>query len=329
MLVACASSAPDPEPIVIGLVTKTEENPFFVTLREAAEDLTQELRFELRSYSGEYDGDNESQVQAIEALVDEGAQAILLTPSDPVALVDSVARARRAGLLVIALDTPFARPDQVDATIATDNYRAGQLVGRWARARLGVDAARAGLVTLDLSAEQITVDVQRHQGMLSGFGIEIGDSERKYDERDPRVLGAGATAGSLDGGRREMLRLARKLPVIRLVYAINEPAARGAREALEQLGRANDILIVTIDGSCSGVADVAAGRIGATAAQDPVRMVRLALETALAHLRTGSSPHISPDTDFVDSGVTLVTDEPVAGLPSIVTSEALERCWGD
>jgi len=328
LLVACENSAPDDEPVVIGLVTKTERNPFFVTLREAAEALTPELEMDLRSYSGEFDGDTRSQVQAIEALVEAGAQAILLTPSDPSALAASVSRARSAGVLVIALDTPFAQADQVDATIATDNFRAGQLIGRWARARLRDDAATAGIVTLDLSMEQITVDVERHQGMLSGFGIEIGDPELKYDERDPRILGAGATAGSLEGGRREMLRLASELPQVRLVYAINEPAARGAREAIEQLGRANEILIVTIDGSCSGVADVAAGRIGATAMQDPLRMVRLALEAVAAYLRTGASPLISPDIDFVDSGVTLVTDAPVSGLPSIRTAEALERCWG-
>ncbi len=328
LLVACENSAPDDEPVVIGLVTKTERNPFFVTLREAAEALTPELEMDLRSYSGEFDGDTRSQVQAIEALVEAGAQAILLTPSDPSALAASVSRARSAGVLVIALDTPFAQADQVDATIATDNFRAGQLIGRWARARLRDDAATAGIVTLDLSMEQITVDVERHQGMLSGFGIEIGDPELKYDERDPRILGAGATAGSLEGGRREMLRLASELPQVRLVYAINEPAARGAREAIEQLGRANEILIVTIDGSCAGVADVAAGRIGATAMQDPLRMVRLALEAVAAYLRTGASPLISPDIDFVDSGVTLVTDAPVSGLPSIRTAEALERCWG-
>ena len=210
-------SVPDDEPVVIGLVTKTEASPFFVTLREAAEALTQERELELRSYSGEFDGDTRSQVQAIAELVEAGARAILLTPSEPSALAESVSRARDAGLLVIALDTPFARTDLVDATIATDNFRAGQLIGRWARARLGDHAATAGIVTLDLSAAQVTVDVQRQQGMLSGFGIAIGDPERKYDERDSRILGAGATAGSREGGRREMLRLARELPEIRLV----------------------------------------------------------------------------------------------------------------
>ena len=121
---------------IIGLITKTDTNPFFVKMREGAAARADELGVELRTFAGRYDGDNEAQVSAIESLVAAGAKGILITPSDPAALADTVARARDEGLLVIALDTPFDPADAADATFATDNFRAGVLIGEWAKAKM-------------------------------------------------------------------------------------------------------------------------------------------------------------------------------------------------
>ena len=131
---AAASFASAPafaEDIIIGLVTKTSTNPFFVKMKEGAEARAKELGVELRSFAGKYDGDNEAQIEAIESLVAAGAKGILITPSDPVGLADTVARAREAGVLVIALDTPFDPADVADATFATDNRKAGELIAEF------------------------------------------------------------------------------------------------------------------------------------------------------------------------------------------------------
>ncbi len=147
---------------IVGLITKTNTNPFFVKMREGAEARAKEVGLEFRSFAGKYDGDTEAQIEAIESLVAAGARGILITPSDPAALADTVRRAREAGLLVIALDTPFDPPEAADATFATDNRLAGELIGRWAAATMGEGAATAKIATLDLSPAQITVDVLRN-----------------------------------------------------------------------------------------------------------------------------------------------------------------------
>jgi fructose transport system substrate-binding protein len=67
---------------IVGLITKTNTNPFFVKMKQGAEEKAQELGMELRSFAGEYDGDNEAQVAAIENLIAAGAKGILITPSD-------------------------------------------------------------------------------------------------------------------------------------------------------------------------------------------------------------------------------------------------------
>ena len=91
----------------------------------AAPATTGELGVELRSFAGRYDGDTATQIEAVETLTAAGAAGILIAPSDPSALAGAVGKARAAGLLVIALDTPFDPADTVDATFATDNFRAG------------------------------------------------------------------------------------------------------------------------------------------------------------------------------------------------------------
>ena len=148
------------------LITKTDTNPFFVKMKEGAEAKAAELGIELKSYAGKIDGDHESQVAAIEACIADGAKGILLTASDTKAIVDSVKAARDAGLLVIALDTPLDPIDAADATFATDNFRAGLLIGQWAKATMGDAAADAKIGLLDLAISQPSVDVLRDQGFL-------------------------------------------------------------------------------------------------------------------------------------------------------------------
>ena len=96
------------EQMVVGLITKTNTNPFFVKMREGAKAKAVSLGIELRTFSGKYDGDHQSQVNAIESLISVGAKGVLITASDTAAIVPVVKQARKAGLLVIALDTPLS-----------------------------------------------------------------------------------------------------------------------------------------------------------------------------------------------------------------------------
>lgn len=313
---------------IVGLITKTNTNPFFVKMREGAETRAAEMDVELRSYAGRYDGDVESQVEAIESLIAAEAKGILITPSDSAAVVPSLKRARDAGILVIALDTPLDPPSAADATFATDNFKAGELIGQWARARLGDDAEDAKIALLDLNANEISVDVARNQGFLKGFGIDLNDPNDIGDEDDPRIVGNDITQGAEEGGRRAMENLMQRDPGINVVYTINEPAAAGAYEALRSFGMADQALIVSVDGGCPGVRNVAEGVIGATSMQFPLRMAARGLEAVVAYAETGEKPEPTAGLDFVNTGVELVTDDPVEGIPSISSEEGLELCWG-
>ncbi|WP_425292453.1 sugar ABC transporter substrate-binding protein [Cereibacter sphaeroides] len=310
------------------LITKTDTNPFFVKMKEGATAKAQELGITLKSYAGRIDGDSESQVAAIETCIADGAKGILITASDTKGIVPSVQKAREAGLLVIALDTPLDPIDAADGTFATDNFLAGELIGKWARARMGDEAGDARIALLNLDVSQPSVDVLRNQGFLQGFGVELGDKTRWGDEDDPRIVGQEVTQGNEEGGRRAMESLLAQDPTINLVHTINEPAAAGAYEALKSIGREADVLIVSVDGGCPGVQNVKDGVIGATSQQYPLQMAALGVEAIAAFAKDGTKPATSEGKDFTDTGVALVTDQPVEGVESIDSTKGAELCWG-
>ena len=312
---------------LVGLVTKTDTNPFFVKMKEGAQQAASSAGATVQSFAGKQDGDNQSQVDAIENLIASGAKGILITPSDSKAIVPSVDKARAAGLLVIALDTQLEPADAADATFATDNYKAGLLIGQWAKSKFAKDGKQAKIALLDLNPNQVSVDVQRDQGFLEGFGVDVKDKARIGDESDPRIVGHDVTDGAPEGGRTAMENLLQKDPSINLVYTINEPAAAGAYEALKAVGKEKDVTIVSVDGGCPGVENVKNGVIGATSQQYPLKMAEEGVKAIVAYSKDETKPD-QGGKDFIDTGVTLITDKPVDGVESKDTAFGLENCWG-
>jgi fructose transport system substrate-binding protein len=174
----------------------------------------------------------------------------------------------------------------------------------------------------------VPVDVLRNQGFLQGFGVDVKDVKVMYDEDDPRIVGGQPTMGAEEGGRTAMETLMQRDPGINVVHTINEPAAAGAYEALRAFGKADDVLVVSVDGGCPGVRNVAEGVIGATSMQFPLLMASMGVEAVVKYAETGEKPEPTPGLDFFNTGVQLVTDNPVDGLPSITSEEALKLCWG-
>jgi fructose transport system substrate-binding protein len=332
-----ASLAPVPEgdTVQVTLITKDSINPFFIAMQEGAKAAAEKDNVELTIAAGKADGDEDGQIQAIENAISRGDQGILIVPNGP-GVNPAIVKARDAGLFVIALDTPPDPADTVDITFATDNFKAGELTGKWANATMAGKPATIAL--LDLFSDKIvSVDYNRDQGFLEGMGIDVADGEANGDEAptgsysggDYEIVGNESTNGAEDGGRTAMENLLSKNPNINVVYTINEPAAYGAYQALQAAGKESDVILVSVDGGCAGVANVKDGIIGATSQQYPVRMAQLGVE-AIAKLATdGTKPTTSAGLDFYDTGVALVTDKPVDGVESIDTTEATDLCWGE
>ena len=308
------------------LITKNNTNPFFVKMKEGAEAAATAAGLEFQAFAGVTEGDAAPQITAIENCVASGAKGILITPSND-SVGPALKDARAAGILVIALDTPLADAEAQDITFATDNFEAGLLIGKWAAATLGAEAANAKIGMLDINADNISVDVQRDTGFLVGFGIEVPDLSVMGSESDPRVIGHQTSQASVEGGVTAMENLLAIEPGINVVYTINEPAAEGAYQALQNAGK-TDVLIVSVDGGCPGIANVKAGLIGATSQQYPLKMAGLGIDAIAAFAKDGTKPAVTEGLTFFNTGVNLVTDKPAEGVPSIDSTKGTELCWG-
>ena len=308
-LTACSSS--DSDSVKVGLITKTDSNPYFVKLREAAQAQADSNGAELVALAGAFDGDNEGQVAAIENLVGQGVKGILITPNSSTGVLDAIKKARDAGVVVIALDTATDPEDAVDATFATDNKAAGVSQGAWVKATLGTTAPQ--VIMLDGTAGG-TVDTFRHDGFLEG--MDLTDSS-------PEIVGQENTNGDQTKAQTAMENLLQRAPGVNALYTINEPAAAGAYQAIQSAGRADQITIGSIDGSCTGIANVKSGIIGATVLQFPAKMAEQGVDAVVKFAEDGTKP-----SGFNDTGSQLVTDQPVDGIDSQDTAWGEENCWG-
>ncbi len=275
--VASAGTASKSAAIKVGLITKTDDNPFFVKMRQGATAQAKKLGAQLITAAGKSTSDNAGEITAIENMVTAGVKGILITPSDAKAENPAITKARKAGVLVIALDSPTTPKSVVNALFATNNFKAGVLIGKYARA-----ATKGKTVTIAMLDEHAgsSVGALRHGGFLNGFGIKDGDSQ---------IACVGNGGGDTPDSQTAMENCLQKSPNIDVVYTINEPSAAGAWTALQNAGKSQgDVTIVSVDGGCQGVRNVKAGIIDATSQQYPLKMAALGVKAVVRYAKTGN-----------------------------------------
>ena len=299
--------------ITAGLITKQEANPYWVTMRKVAEKTAGDDNVELLTATGKSDVDNQSQVAALEDMTADGAKGILIAPADSKAIVPAIEKARQAGVTVIAVDTPTDPRSAVDALFATNNERAGELIGQYAKARAAGTSPKIAMLDL---APGITSGQLRHDGFLKGFGLKNGD---------PEIVGSVDTEGDRAKAEAGMTQLLQQHPDINVVYTVNEPAAFGAAAALKAAGMGNDdVILVSVDGGCDAIKNgVRPGVIDATVQQYPENMARKGIEAIADAAGGGPKP-----SGYLDTGVELITGKHVDGVDSKDVAFGVRNCWG-
>src|SRR6185436_19010181 len=313
-LVAAASATTSSKSatIKVGLITKDATNPFFVKMRAGATQAAKKLGAKLSYAAGKSSSDNASQIAAIENMTTAGVKGILITVADGKAENAAIAKARKRGVIVIALDSPTVPPSATNALFATNNFNAGVLIGKYARA-----ATKGKTVTIGMLDEHAgsSVGALRHNGFLKGFGIKGSNSQ---------IACVGNGEGQTAPSQTAMENCLQKNPNINVVYTINEPSAAGAWTALKNAGKTQDgTTIVSVDGGCAGVRNVKAGVIDATSQQYPLRMASLGVDATVRYAKTGKKV-----SGYTDTGVNLIAKTAVAGVPSKSVAYGLANCWG-
>src|SRR5215204_2350785 len=311
---AAASAKPTAtaQSIQVGLITKDVTNPFFVKMRLGATREAKRLGAGLKYAAGKSSSDNAAQIAAIENMTTAGVKGILITVADGKAENAAIAKARKAGVVVIALDTPTVPQSATNALFATNNFNAGVLIGKYARA-----ATKGKTVTIAMLDEHAgsSVGALRHNGFLKGFGIK---------GNNPQIACVGNGEGQTAPSQTAMENCLQKNPNINVVYTINEPSAAGAWVALKKAGKKQAaVTIVSVDGGCAGVRNVRAGVIDATSQQYPLKMASLGVAAVVAYAKGGRKA-----SGYTDTGVNLIAGKAVAGVPSRSVAYGLANCWG-
>src|SRR5215218_3313909 len=298
--------------IKVGLITKDVTNPFFVKMKQGATAQARKLGAQLIYQAGKSSSDNASQITAIENMVTSGVKGILITVADAKAENAAIAKARKAKVLVIALDSPTNPRSATDALFATNNFNAGILIGKYARA-----ATKGKTVTIAMLDEHAgsSVGILRHNGFLKGFGIKGSNKQ---------IACVGNGQGQTAPSQTAMENCLQKNPKIDIVYTINEPSAAGAWTALKKAGKKqNAVTIVSVDGGCAGVRNVRANVIDATSQQYPLKMASLGVAAVVKYAKTGKKAR-----GYTDTGVNLIAKKALPGVKSKSVKYGLANCWG-
>src|SRR5439155_44347 len=128
-------------------------------------------------------------------------------------------------LLAVVVATSTVPQSATNALFATNNFNAGVMIGKYARA-----ATKGKTVTIGMLDEHAgsSVGALRHNGFLKGFGIKSGNSQ---------IACVGNGEGQTAPSQTAMENCLQKSPNINVVYTINEPSAAGAWTALKNAGK--------------------------------------------------------------------------------------------
>jgi len=320
----------------VALILKEFTNPYWISMENSAKAEAAKEGVQLQVFAGNSDDDTTSQINQIDNAISAGDKGIIIALNGD-AVNASLEQARKAGLLVVAVDTPPIPASVADVTYATDNTQAGTLDGKWESAKLAGKSADIAMLD-DLANQVITVDVDRDHGFLQGMGIPVGNPGVNGQEPKSGHYTGGKggsysiacqqpTNGSQTGGQSAMETCLSKDPNINVVYAINEPAAEGAAVALKAAGKTG-VSLVAIDGGCKNLPFVTSGQIGATAGQFPGKMAVDGVDAIAQFAKTGKKPANEAGQDFFNTGTELYAATAQPGVASITPSAAAKTCWG-
>ncbi|WP_131114318.1 ABC transporter substrate-binding protein [Lichenihabitans psoromatis] len=272
MIASGAASAKDLKSIGISLGSLG--NPFFIALSKGAEAEAKKTNPNVKVQTVGYDYDLGKQVTQIDNFIASGVDLILLNPGDPKALKPAIAKAQKAGIIVVAVDT-YA--DGADAAVTTDNIQAGQIACQYI-----VDKLNAKGDVIIENGPQVSSVIDRVVGCKKAFGAASG----------LKILSSDQDAkGSRDGGLSVMQSLLTRFQKVDAIFAINDPQAIGSNLAAKQQNRSN-IIITSVDGAPdieAALKDANSPMIQASASQDPYLMARKAVQVGVDIL-SGKKP---------------------------------------
>ena len=260
---------------VIGVSLLTLENPFFKVIGDTI--VEEGLQEGYKTFLVSADKDAAKQGNQVKDFLVNKVAAIVLSPCDSKSIVPVIREANESGVPVFTVDIPCNEPGVIIATqVATDNLGGGREAGRAMIEMLGDDGGNVAILHFK-QAESCQLRVQGFREVIEAHNNSGGPTIRIMTE-----LESGAAK---DGGAKAMDDAMQAFPDIRGVFAINDPAALGARAAIEKAGKTDQIRIIGFDGQPEGKQAIRDGKIYADPIQFPDRMGKEIVQAIVRYSR--------------------------------------------
>lgn len=270
------------KPVSVGMSFQELNNEYFVTMKEALESATGDMGAQL--YISDAAHDVSKQTSDIEDMLQKKIDILLINPADSVGAETAVLAAKKAGVVVIAIDAQANGP--IDSFVGSKNYDAGLMAGK----RLGEALGGKGEVAI-LDGIPVVPILERVRGFEAAMkeypNIKIVTKLNGKQERDTAM---NVTENMLQAN-----------PTLNGIFSVNDVGSLGALAAIESSGR--DVKLVSVDGSPEAVAEIAKGNSPfiATSAQFPRDQVRIGLAMGLAKYWGAKVPKEVPiDVKLID-----------------------------
>jgi ribose transport system substrate-binding protein len=266
----------------VAFVMKTLNHPFFLDMQRGAQEAAGNARIQLVVQAAEREIDVEKQVQIIENLLQTGIRALIVTPSGSREIATAIAKANRANVPVIVVDTrvdPKAAADnnlRLESFIGSDNYDGGRIAGDYLA---GATGGNARVAVLEGIPGHETGD-SRLRGFRDALGKHPG----------MRIVASQPANWERDQGFTVFQNMLQAHADVDAVFACSDLMALGAVEAIAAAGRSGRIRVVGFDALDDARKAIAEGRMDASVAQSPREMGRLAVESAARLLRGEAVP---------------------------------------
>jgi ribose transport system permease protein len=247
----------------VGLSLSTLNNPFFVQIRQGAEQEAEKLGVDLTVTDAQNDASQ--QANQLQNFTSSGLSTIVVNPVDSDAAGPSVRSANQADIPVVAVDRGVSKAE-IDALVASDNVEGGRMAARALGEKLGGE----GTIVILQGQAGTSASRERGQGFTEGLkefpGIEVVAKQPADFDRTK--------------GLDVMTNLLQAHPGIQGVFAENDEMALGAAKALgSRAGK--DVQVVGFDGTPDGLKAVEAGTLYASVAQQPTELGKIAVRNAL------------------------------------------------
>lgn len=271
LFVGCAPKSdeggqPEGEQFKVAYVTMDATSPYFILMINGMKEKAEELGIDLTIHDGKYEA--QPQIDAMETLIVQGVDVIILSANDPAALQPSVDKAKEAGIKVIAANVEMENTDAYVSLVEKEyGLAGGEIAGKYIAEKMNGEAKVAVL-----AFTQVPAVIQRTEGLKEGI--------KKYAPNAEFV--AEVEANNRETGLKAIENVLQTNPDLNVVVGVSDDAVLGGYEAMMAAGRTgDDVVLVGLDAVEEAVAKIKEGGIYRGSVDiDPFGSGKLIIETS-------------------------------------------------